>query len=202
MHACKAIQALRQLFGVTAVLLLLSAWTNATENRSCEQLLPLPNFHADVIIIGKLVQIRADEHSIDVHIVDTLKGKLPLSDCWQPFGETKTIRVNTSTLPKDCGGIEDSWSEYIFSLSASDAHRCPFLAYDGVHRPILPAHSKEERTRLRRQSSLCKLYTVLRIIILLLSPKRMHGVYNNNYYYSAHCVHGINFAGAKVNTIR
>lgn len=157
MHACKAVQALRQLFGIATVLLLLSAWTNATENRSCEQLVPLPNLKADVVIIGKIVQGRADEHSIDVVIVDTLSGKLPLSDCWQPFGKTKTIRVNTSTTPENCSGIEDNWSEYIFSLSTSGAHRCPFLAYDGVHRPILPAHSKEERTRLRRQSSLCKL---------------------------------------------
>ena len=156
MHASKAVHALRRLFRATAVLLLLYAWTNATESRSCGQLLPLPNLDADVIIIGKIIQTRADEHSIDVAIVDSLHGKLLPSDCWQPFGKTVMTRVNTSTLPEDCSGIEDNWSEYIFSLRTSDAHRCPLLAYDGLHRPILPAYSKEERARLRRQSSLCK----------------------------------------------
>lgn len=158
MYACKAFRALRALLRSVAALLLLPVWTSAAEGSCGKLLLPLPNLNADVIVVGKIMQSRADEHSIDIVVLERLNGRLPPSDCWQPSGDAITIiSVNTSTLPEECNGIDTSWPEHVFSLSTRNGSRCPSLAYDGLHTPVLPAHFKEERTLIRRQSSLCKL---------------------------------------------
>lgn len=156
-------QSLKQLLHVEAVLLLLCVCTDAGppfhEKRNCDELLPLPNLNADLIVVGKIVQYRPDDHAIDVVIVKKMNGTLPdvkSSNCWQLFGNAMAITISTSTLPDACGGIDDQWPHYTLSLSTGSEHACPSLAFDGVHRPVLPAYLSEEKGRIRRQSSLCK----------------------------------------------
>ena len=166
MQQQKAFQALKLILCVKAVLLLLSACTNAislSEKRDCEHLLPFPNLKADVIIVGKIVQLHADEHSIDVVVLDNLNGTLTdekSSDCWHPYGNTMAITIGTSNLPDECAGFDTYWTEHIhfLSLSTSNASRCPSLMYDGVHRPVLQAHPSKNKVRIRRQNTPCKFH--------------------------------------------
>jgi hypothetical protein len=154
----KAVPALGQL-----LLLSLFEWMSLTEAQECRQLLPLPNLNADAIVIGELVQHRADQRFIDIAVVDVVNGAvLNSEDCWRSLGNERTLAISTSTLPRQCSGVNtEEWivgKQYILSLvlSIGNATACPSLLHDGLHSPILPAYPPEERARLRRQSSVCK----------------------------------------------
>ena len=162
MYRYKAVPALKQLFHLKILLLFLSEWMSPTEAQECRQLLPLAKLNADAVVLGKIVQHRADEQSIDITIVNVLNGTLLSSkDCWQPLGTSQTLTISTSTLPEECSRMNEKWTvgePYIISLSARSATTCPSLLYDGLHSPILPAYLSEERVRIRRQNTICKCY--------------------------------------------
>lgn len=160
----KAVLALGQLLRLL-LLLSLFEWVSLTEAQECRQLLPLPNLNADAIIIGELEQHRADEQFIDIAVIDVVDGALPVlnsEDCWQSLGNVRTLAISTSTLPKQCSGVNTKeWiagKQYILSLvlNIGNATVCPSLLHDGLHSPILPAYPSEERMRLRRQDAVCK----------------------------------------------
>ena len=161
MYIYKAVLALGQLLRLVVLLLSLFEWISLTEAHECQQLLPLPNLNADAIIIGELVQHRADEQYIDVTMVNVLYGSLLNSkDCWRSLGSVSTLAVTTSTLPTECNGMNnEDWivgEQYVLSLSISNVTGCPSLLHDSLHSPILPAYPSEERVRLRRQNAVCK----------------------------------------------
>ena len=162
MCAFKAVPALGQRFRLPILLLsVLFEVVSLTETQECQQLLPLPNLNADAIVIGELQQYRADEQYIDISEVDVVAGTLLDSkDCWRSLGNIRTLAISTSSLPRDCNGVNTAqWTvgkQYILSLSIGNASVCPSLLHDGLHSPILLAYPTQEGVRLRRQSTVCK----------------------------------------------